>query len=656
MGEVLNRIIELVKGLPWDRIKNFLQLLVMQQPLALLVCVCLLATSLGLGYWYWDRSTNYENIFRDTLQANLESTPQNFKGLEAFIMSNVVPGVNTDLEKEEIHQKFHDLCVKLESQVSKFNYDNNDELGLQVAIGSNDGKILTDYHENGFLFLPITILRNTLSESDQETLASKEQVDRDKHYEIIAKALKDDKVLKRDIAFTKSLAYILQEYTAVQIAVQKKDNLATTYLEEFPTQSYIITKNGINRIFSQKPNAADFYGSQFSATTFFPNRPYFWAAFQDKKHFGDPASLTPKEKQTIGDYFYVTRPYMDLGGNGIVITLVRGLVIDGLIQAAICFDLPFKQGKSIQEALISRIETFEAVKVKAKCTIPKGAGKGQHDCFPHTDEGNSIQQEKRELIGVMKSFITKKTRAEVFGNIQVISSEEDNVAGNTLEISVPVAEPISIDEIIKDLQTGTVLLFKLNLFDYKRKTTFIALAAATAFGLMTLFLAYLWGSTIRRKREYEEAFDRVATVMYWSPTPYVRLNSKDQICDLSLSFCTMLGYNTQEQSIKNLKSFKLEELLADKTSRQEYRRVQKLREEGGLVDPYPLKLKRCDGSLVSVTVVSADVPSTERDTLPETFGIFLDDSEVIIHGDPPGINEGLEEGRDKVISLLKGNR
>jgi hypothetical protein len=39
---------------------------------------------------------------------------------------------------------------------------------------------------------------------------------------------------------------------------------------------------------------------------------------------------------------------MDLGGNGIVITLARGLKIDGVMQAVICFDLPFVQTYSIR--------------------------------------------------------------------------------------------------------------------------------------------------------------------------------------------------------------------------------------------------------------------------------------------------------------------
>ena len=83
--------------------------------------------------------------------------------------------------------------------------------------------------------------------------------------------------------------------------------------------------------------------------------------------------------------------------------------------------------------------------------------------------------------------------------------------------------------------------------------------AAACFVVMRSLLGSVWTLTAREKNKYtdsvtknaedlwkrmeefETAFHKVAQVMFYSPTPYLRLDPGDKIVDLSASYCTQLA-------------------------------------------------------------------------------------------------------------------
>ena len=628
MKEEWTSFFDTLNKIPWERIVRFIKLLTVQQPFALLLVLSLLAASLYLGKMYWYRFTTYEQIVRDTLKADLVETPQSFKGLEAFILSKVERGVIDDLKKKHFDDGFIKNCIELRDKTNEFlnidptKYKNSK---LLVAPGKNDGKILTDDHENGFLFLPVYILRSTLSKRDfKQLLAFNEKRDKSEddilnENKFLAQKTSNETNLRRDIALTRHLANTLQKFTNIYIPKEEDEK----NFEISPAQVYMITKNGINRIFNNKdPKPSHYYGSQFPATTFFPSRPYFWPTFKDDR-LRDISALVPNQQETLGEYFHITRPYMDLGGNGIVITLTHGLQIDGITQAAICFDLRFKDEDFVHNILEDRINAFHGKRVVAKFEIAE-AGDIISDLSDKRNPDN-LDTTQTALVQKMKDFIVRSRNrgelSEVFGNIKVINpSDTRGAKPELLQISVP-SDRASYEG---NSRTGTFLLFTLNLAEYKRKISYIALGASSAFGIMTLLLGYLWWLTSRHRQEYEEAFKRVASVMIESPTPYVRLDAQDRICDLSLSFCAMLEYLTNEDSIVELKTRTVRSFCADKRSEETYDSVQEKRKKRQKVEPYQLTLRTRKGLVVSVWVVSADIPSGKPGKLPETFGIFLD--------------------------------
>jgi PAS domain S-box-containing protein len=216
----------------------------------------------------------------------------------------------------------------------------------------------------------------------------------------------------------------------------------------------------------------------------------------------------------------------------------------------------------------------------------------------------------------LQNRLTDNDRADILGNIIVLHPQND-APSDVIEASIP-------QEVIEKDQES-FLLVSMNLVRFRRLTTAVAIAAASCIGLATLLLAYFVGVESKRSRDYREAFARVAQVMAESPTPYVRLDSADMITDFSGSFINLIGLrpeNAQQASCTEFRS-----LLADEESRRTYDDVEGRRRRREKVDPYHVTLKRKDGNVVRVRIVSATVPASAGGEMPETFGLLLTQSE-----------------------------
>jgi len=358
---------DLLKEIPWTKVWDKILPILENQKIAFAFSLILLLISIGLGSWYWDRSGEYESIVRNTLQSELEATPQRFKGLESFLLSNVEPGVDEDLKNRRLKSNFIGAFKSLQTQLNQFDDAQVDEPELEIAPGENGGRIFTDRRGPGFLYLSIYLLRPAFTEEEIVSLANNNRRERRVAQRMIMEKIGRDPILRRDVSMSQHLSDTLQDFTRLSIANLDDEGKAKSFLSDKPAQVYFITKNGVTRFFSnENKNPGVYYGSQFPPTIFFPSRPYFWPAYL-AKDLDSGSNLSDGEG--LSKYFYVSRPYMDLGGNGIVITLSRRLVARGVTQGVICFDLPFLQNQSIKPTLEKRISSFEGDSVEAECTI-----------------------------------------------------------------------------------------------------------------------------------------------------------------------------------------------------------------------------------------------------------------------------------------------
>jgi len=79
----------LIMSLPWKEIISAVTKLLARQRLVLALVVAFLATAVASVTHYWSRGSRLESIVNDSLQSTLEETPQQHKGLEAFLMTSL---------------------------------------------------------------------------------------------------------------------------------------------------------------------------------------------------------------------------------------------------------------------------------------------------------------------------------------------------------------------------------------------------------------------------------------------------------------------------------------------------------------------------------------------------------------------------------------
>jgi hypothetical protein len=368
------KLIELLSKLPFRAIATLLKTIIVRRQLVVIICLLLAIFGITSLVWYYHRSRTYSDLVNTTLHAQLEKTPQQYKGLEAFMMSKVNRAAVETLKTSPLSDSFVCQYQRLTSTILDIKYNDKDnseqhkkcnttqnisatdayEPRLRTTGGSN-GRVLTDIGFPGFLFAPLDIIRGGSSyfQADQEALIQHAN-----------ELLQKDTSLKNDVIMSRVTANILKEMLANDLV----DNSTLDQdLERRPAQVYLVTSNGINRIFSNKiPDGLDadaYYGTQFSPATFFPSRPYFQGALDPHLHLRDSLAVSngnSQNQQTVGDYFYVSQPYMDLAGNGIVITVSRRLETYDNSIAVLCLDFTYVPDKNLSKTLTRTLKELNA--------------------------------------------------------------------------------------------------------------------------------------------------------------------------------------------------------------------------------------------------------------------------------------------------------
>lgn len=603
---ISNNLIEIFKEL-----QKFLGLLFFYKKLQLIILIILILVVVFFGQQYWKLDSKYQRIVNNTLLINTEPTPQRFKGMEAFILSYIKPDLDSVIKRRRLADESYKIFKSLRDSVRSFTgaptASKYTSPFLQV-VSSRNFNVLTDNNKEGFLFLPINLIGKNFSEDELESFAQADAIPAS-----LVEQVDKNENLKLDIAFTKKVAAPLQNFALNQILDSTVQGVNVA-----PSQVYIIAKSGINRIFSrtftESDKARSYYGKQFGSTTFFPNRPYYLAAFEGKFYPKD--SLVPKENSTVGEYFYVSKPYMDLAGNGFVITLSRAIMIDGEFKGALCFDLPLGNTTihSVLEKISADIDlTGNITSVRAKVNES-----GTFDILPLEDKS------KVQNSGLVEEFTNKvlhlrPNELSTFkGNINIFSNVKE---AGVLKVSLPIGNINNPNEV-------EFLLFEIDLNRVKSRTFTMGFWFVLALVLVVFFLTYLYGSTIKRFEEYESAFNRVDRVMYKSPIPYCRLGSDDKIKDANPAFCKIMGYNPHLfEELQQLKGTKFISLCADEASADKYLNIEERRKNGLPVQPYVLKFKSKTGKIRNLIVVSDQFPFSLQGKLPETFGLLLDPSD-----------------------------
>jgi PAS domain-containing protein len=613
------------------------------------VSAVFLVAAVITGNFYVDRTRQYQEIVSTTVRAEGEGAPQRFNVLEAFIMSTINPRLTERIKNATISDEFKKHLQKMHEALSEpkplaeltGGDPPNHELGVKLSIPDRvdsarslplQNAILTDNAPDGFLVFPLNLLRTRLEGNYQRIF---DESRRNSYSRTLAAAVAADSAVADDIAISRNLTPVMRSLTRAQLF--KNDNeLEQLWADVRPVRVYYITKNDVNRqVDDANPEEQKFvYRNMFGAATFFPSRPYYVGAFNSLKT-DKPATLDNITGAT-NDSFYVSQPYLDLGGFGVVITLARAVSYPGHSDAAICFDLRVKLENPIAFQLKERLEAFGATHREVKCRI---GIQSAIECGPRVEGGVDFglkQKLENRLTGAMNA----RDLSTVVGNISILDDQtmREGVSQTgflaflkyPVEIifgynSRPITFAIPLD--LPGTNDGRALearfmVSSLNLERFQQITSLLGLTSVSLLALAFFVVLLSWRDKMRTRRNYEETFKTVDGVLYGAPTPYCRLSARDTVVDCNTAFCDLLKMPADSESVMLIKGRTFESLVAPR-SKATYHDVQQRRRAGQDVAPYTLYFTRVDGSEVETQVVSGILPVRMPRELPETFGIVI---------------------------------
>lgn len=283
-------------------------------------------------------------------------------------------------------------------------------------------------------------------------------------------------------------------------------------------QVYFISESGFIFLRSLPINYGDgSYDFKFPRYTFFADRVYFWGAIDP--HF-------PKDKDSPFDYH--TNPYVDLGGNGIVKTYSRKVLLPNHRVGVICVDalLSKEPVTEIRQRLISLGATVS----DASWTI----GPTYNQKEGHGDDVPGFHWVGSQL------GISEQEQARILGAIAFQDDYPPDPGDGPPDNVVRFTVPIGSKNVGGGKTTTNLLLVS---FDASaRKQTIFLYFTGFISGIFVLALAtttLIWHYTVL-ERSMKGVLDKMSDVMREAATPFARLDGKNRFVDANFSFLKLV--------------------------------------------------------------------------------------------------------------------
>ena len=428
--------------------------------------------------------------------------------------------------------------------------------------------------------------------------------------EEVRKAIQGNQQLVADVRASKAVSKLLPSF-----ASQPLFDGANEYIV---TQAYYITETGVTRMW-QLNSTSNATRDNFNPHRVFQDRPYFWP------------SLEHIQKDT-SEFSYVSRPYFDVAGNGVVTTACWGYQgQNGISDSVLCLDSERDVSLAglLSDYVVGNPEIF-------KCY---NKSDGTHSC------PLSFSDAFKDVKIALQEAVAELDRVHRF----------DDMQGG---LYVVAAQPTPLLRWIDSLQFNGSDALK-HLFSQELNTTFYFTAPSPRSGeadssvtefrlyrvdlsrpheelmvwaLLTFvfgFLAAISFYVLHRSRVYALQFmHEVETVMAISPVAFCHLDESDRISSHNQAFRDLLGYREADVRHKKLRS-----LLARGDSQLRYDIITKYRRRMLFTPAYEVCMMRGDDAEIRVVISGSPLymyPRTEKHLSqnPHTFGIILKPSEA----------------------------
>ena len=627
-------VAELADRFPKSKWQAILSVFLLISKLPLNVQLLLAAMGLGLaivcGVMLQTILFNNQDTLQRTLAATLVSTAYPHRGVTAILTAELDKNTESETNNTDLKEAVGKIADHIE-RLKKFDKGWEQQLiqSLDKTI-ETEGKnkeilssatqptdrvkspntIETDWRKKLVQYLDLQI-RDKRNIPGSENLTwtqivySKhmEQLKRQAFLMVPAISLREpevgDKGLKDDLqnVLLHNPEVLFDFYIASQIQ-QELDNLSNVDPRPLRyVQAYFISESGV--ILLRQLGDSRSYGDTFPNNTLFMDRLYFWGAINSKEF---------KLDKNKGPLDYETEPYIDLGGNGVVKTSSKKILLPNNRTGVICVDVVLP---NTQEEIVKRLTELKGTVVEKVSYVESAANSGQE-----SKTRLEIPPGETGFDWVNNPGTTPSSR--ITG---AIAFEEDFRTVSDRKIvrfTVPMGgHRNSNGENVTDL-----LLVTFDFRSIRRWTYFWAAGLVVGIG----FFIFVVGNLIFQFTELTGEMDRVlvnmSNVMYEADTPFVWLNENNEFEEVNLSFLKIVGCKTKHELKQHAPKFK------DLVAAEDVPAYKETLERSAAGDPtpkYQITIVTADDKKVPVWVHGERIPypTLGRKRPPHRFGVFL---------------------------------
>jgi len=364
-------------------------------------------------------------------------------------------------------------------------------------------------------------------------------------------------------------------------------------------QTYFITEAGVFLIRAAGvKDHSKYYGRDFLPYNQYMDRPYFWGAVDLRQR-----KLTP--------FDYGTKPYLDLGGNGFVVTFSKKFDLPNQRVGVLCVDakLPDYVTDEIQEHLGS----MGASVSDFYWSESKGIEPGKRGPLPAEFSWFDVQLNK-----------SRESRSDVLGSIttepaKVSPSQSNHEGGSVVRFTVPV---VSSEYGEGNRKTRLLWVEFDSARILKRLTKNLVFFTAGIILVIAVTWILFWDYTIL-KREMSKVLKKLSKVMQDASTPFVWLNERNEFEGVNKRMLDVLEYENIEELRMHSPTFRG---LITAQTQETYDLVLANSAAGQETGEYEIDVVTKTGKVLHVRAHGERIPypTLWRRGIPHRFGIFVE--------------------------------
>jgi PAS domain-containing protein len=544
--------------------------------LQVLLALISLTVAIVYGIKLRDRLINSQESMANTLQARLEPTLHPHQEVSAFVLSGleVTPSDNKDYS-EALTSLFNRIVTRINETIEdpKFSDVNKVfEFFKPEVTGSAPSwyqMVTSTKDQNGFLLIPGNSFRNRVPENAQLT------------QENLKDFLKSNRDVISDLTVISNIAPLLKELDGMPV-------------QSLPiVQQYLISESGV--VFIREAMVEDnigYYTGQFSPATLFMDRPYFREAVRNPLKYGP--------------FNYRSEPYIDSGGNGVVLTYSRKVDLANHRMGIICVD----------------VKVPGAVDVITKRLTELGADVGEF--YWVTDKG--IEGKLPGDFGWVEAQLygqDKKQQSKFLGAIAVesdyASTQKTKDSSGLIKLTIPI-ESVALD---KGARKTKLLWARINFNRNRQALTHDLIWLSAGIILLVVVSSNIFHDYTVLRREMSSVLKKMSKVMYEASTPFAWLNEKNEFLKVNKSFLKLLGYSNEEDLKSHSPTFRG---LITAATQPTYDAILLQSAAGSETGKYEIDMVTKKGGILHVVVHGERIPYPTfwRRRLPHRFGVFLE--------------------------------